>query len=71
MDSTRDSDSQPLKSKQINVRITAAQDRILKQYCVRTGVSANTVILAALCAMIEGFEDADSAPSDLVDPGKN
>ena len=71
MDLTRDNDGPPMKSKQINVRITAEQDRMLRQYCVRTGVSANTVILAALCAMIEGFEYADSAPSNLVDPGKD
>ena len=70
MDSTRDNDVSPVKSKQINVRITAAQDRLLKQYCVRTGVTTNTVILAALRAMIEGFEDADTASPKLIDPEK-
>ena len=48
------------KTRQVNVRITAEQDRVLKQYCVRHGHSTNTVVLAALCAMIKGFEVAEN-----------
>ena len=51
---------QQTKTRQVNVRITAEQDRVLKQYCVRHGHSTNTVVLAALCAMIEGFEVPDN-----------
>ena len=47
---------QPVKTRQVNVSLTDHQDRVLKQYCVRHGHSMNTVVLAALCAMIEGFE---------------
>ena len=62
---------QPVKSKQINVRITAAQERLLKQYWVRTGVSTNTVVMAALCAMIEGFENPDAISPELINPVKD
>ena len=51
---------QQTKTRQVNIRITAEQDRMLKQYCVRHGLSTNTVVLAALCAMIEGFEVAEN-----------
>ena len=49
------------KTRQVNIRITAEQDRVLKQYCVRHGHSTNTVVLAALCAMIEGFEATENS----------
>ena len=49
------------KTRQINVRLTEHQDRLLKQYCVRHGLSTNTVVLAALCAMIQGFEVAENS----------
>ena len=71
MNSTLDIGGQPAKSKQINVRITAAQERLLKQYCVRAGVNRNTVVLAALCAMIEGFENAGATSPTVVNPGKD
>ena len=47
---------QPAKTRQVNVSLTANQERMLKRYCVRHGHSVNTVVLAALCAIIEGFE---------------
>ena len=56
MTTTNDSKLQPAKTRQVNVHLTAHQERVLKQYCVRHGHSTNTVVLAALCAMIEEFE---------------
>ena len=56
METTDGNLPQQTKTRQVNVRITAEQDRLLKQYCVRHGHSTTTVVLAALCAMIEGFE---------------
>ena len=56
MDSKSAKPMSALKTKQISVRVSAAQELVLKQYCVRHGLSANTVILADLNAMIEGFE---------------
>lgn len=57
MTSTQNDDLLPaLRLKQINVLLPEHQERLLNQYCVRHGVSANTVVIAALCAMIEGFE---------------
>ena len=46
------------KSKQINIRLTEGQAAELKRYCTRHDLNTNTVVLAALCAMIEGFEKA-------------
>ena len=56
METTDGNLPQQTKTRQVNVRITTEQDRVLKRYCVRHGHSTNTVVLAALCAMIEGFE---------------
>lgn len=61
METTDGNLPQQTKTRQVNVRITAEQDRLLKQYCVRHGHSTNTVVLAALCAMIEGFEVAENS----------
>lgn len=48
--------SESPKSKQINIRLTEGQAKELKRYCTRHNLNANTVVLAALCAMIEGFD---------------
>jgi hypothetical protein len=45
----------PTKSKQANVRLTEEQARLLRQHCVRTGLSTQDAIVAALRRVIEGF----------------
>ena len=52
---TNDSKLQPVKARQINVRITAEQDRLLKQYCVRNGVTTQEAVVQALHGLIDGF----------------
>lgn len=49
---------EPRKTQHLNARVTEAQALALKQYCVKHGISTRTAVLAALCAMIEGFESA-------------
>ena len=61
MTTTDGSKPRPAKTRQVNVRLTDHQERVLKQYCVRHGHSTNTVVLAALCAMIEGFETIENS----------
>lgn len=46
---------QPVKTRQINVRVTAEQDRLLKQYCVRNGVTTQDAVIKALQCLIDGF----------------
>jgi hypothetical protein len=52
----KDLNSAPVKTKQICVQIPERQALVLKQYCSDHGLTPDTVVLAALCAMIEGFE---------------
>lgn len=46
-----------IKAKQINVRLTAEQDRLLKQHCNRSSFSTQQAVIAALAAQIPGFDD--------------
>ena len=55
MEPTNDGKLQPVKARQINVRITAEQDRLLKQYCVRNGVTTQEAVMQALHSLINGF----------------
>lgn len=52
---TNDSNQQPIKARQINVRVTAEQDLRLKQYCVRHGVTTQDAVVKALQGLIDGF----------------
>lgn len=52
---------QPVNAQTINVYLTTHQKQVLKHYCARHGHSKNTVVLAALCAMIEGFEITENS----------
>lgn len=45
----------PTKSKQANVRLTDEQARLLRQHCIRSGLSTQEAIVAALKRVIEGF----------------
>lgn len=47
--------SKPIKAKQANIRLTAEQDRLLKQHCNRTGMSTQAAIIDALKRVINGF----------------
>ena len=47
--------SKPIKAKQANIRLTAEQDRLLKQHCNRTGMTTQAAIIDALKRVIEGF----------------
>jgi hypothetical protein len=44
-----------VKTKQANIRLTAEQDRILKQYCIRSGMNTQAAIIDALSKVIPGF----------------
>lgn len=68
MAQAEDNQPQAIKARQVNVRMTAEQERRLKQYCVKHGLTTNTVVLAALCAMIEGFENPDMHSPKLIQP---
>lgn len=46
---------QQTKTRQVNIRITAEQDRLLKQHCNRSGVTTQAAIIDALKRVIEGF----------------
>lgn len=46
---------EPTKSKQANVRLTDEQARLLRQHCIRSGLSTQEAIVAALKRVIEGF----------------
>ena len=52
---TTDDTKQPIKARQINIRITAEQDRLLKQYCIRHGVKTQAAVTKALQDLIPGF----------------
>ena len=54
MATTTDS-KQPIKARQINVRVTAEQDLLLKQYCVRHGMTTQDAMVKALQGLIAGF----------------
>lgn len=47
-----------VKTKQINVRITAEQERALKQYCVRAGLTTQAAVIDALTRVIPAFAPA-------------
>ena len=53
----KDLNSAPVKTKQICVQMPERQALVLKQYCAQHGLSIDMVVVAALCAMIESFED--------------
>ena len=55
MAQTEDHKPQAIKTKQANIRLTAEQDRLLKQPCNRTGVTTQAAIIDALKQVIEGF----------------
>lgn len=46
---------QVIKEKQTNVRLTAAQERALRQYCTRTGMTTQKAIIDALKRVIVTF----------------
>ena len=51
----------PLQTSQVTFQKPEREALILKQYCAKHGLLPDTVILAALCAMIEGFELPDNS----------
>ena len=44
------------KAKQINIRLTAEQERLLRQHCVRERVTLRDVVIDALAHRIDGFD---------------
>lgn len=50
-----DSKLQAIKAKQVNIRLTAEQDRLLEQHCNRTGMTTQAAIIDALRKEIMGF----------------
>lgn len=55
MAQAEDSKPQAIKAKQANIRLTAEQDRLLKQHCNRTGMTTQAAIIDALRRVIDGF----------------
>ena len=53
-----DDSPQARKSQQINIRLTEAQALVLKKYCTAHDLTTNTVVLAALSALVKGFDEA-------------
>lgn len=43
------------KVAQINIRLTAEQQRLFKQHCNRTGMNTQAVVIQALQTVIGGF----------------
>jgi hypothetical protein len=54
----KDLNDLPSKAEQVTIQLPERQARVLKNYCAQHGLSADNVVLAALCAMIEGFDQA-------------
>ena len=52
---SNETSAKPIKAKQVNIRLTPEQDRLLKQYCNRAGVTTQAAIIGALKQVIEGF----------------
>ena len=52
----KDINSAPVKIQEITVQVPECQARVLRQYCLIHGLTVDTVVIAALCAVIEGFE---------------
>jgi hypothetical protein len=52
----KDLNKAPAKTVSVTIEMPDRQALLLKQYCDQHGLSPYTVVLAALCAMIEGFE---------------
>ena len=44
-----------VKAKQINVRVTPEQERAMKRYCVRTGMTMQAPVIDALARTIPDF----------------
>ena len=45
----------PVKTRQVNIRLTPEQDLLLRQYCTRAGVSTQVALIKALRGLIDGF----------------
>ena len=48
-------DQPDTKAKQINIRLIAEQERLLRQHCVRERVTTQTAVTNALKKFIDGF----------------
>ena len=49
--------TQAAKAKQINVRLTAEQEQLLRQHCGRERVTLRDVVVGALACAIDGFNN--------------
>lgn len=47
-----------VKAKQINIRLTLEQERALKRYCVRAGLTTQAAVIDALTRVIPAFAPA-------------
>jgi hypothetical protein len=54
----KDLNDPPGRMKQVTIQLPERQALVLQDYCAQHGLSPDTVVLAALCAMIEGFDQA-------------
>ena len=50
-----------VKAKQINVRVTREQERALKRFCVRTGMTTQAAVIDALVRAIPDFAAPDAS----------
>lgn len=54
-DTTGGQAAQSAKAKQINIRLTAEQERMLRQHCVRERVTVQDLVIEALKKAMPGF----------------
>ena len=47
-----------VKAKQINIRLTGGQERLMRQHCVRQDVTTQQAVIEAIALLIDGFKDA-------------
>jgi hypothetical protein len=52
----KDLNKAPAKTVSVTIEMPDRQALLLKQYCVQHGLSPDTAVLAARCAMIGGLE---------------
>ena len=54
----KDLNSVSLGTKPVTIHLPKRQVTALEEYCIQHSLSPDAVVVAALCAMIEGFEQA-------------
>ena len=53
----KDLNEAPSRSKEMTIHMSERQAIVLRDYCLKHYLTPDVVVLAALCAMIESFEN--------------